>query len=112
MRRARLSAHERDVATLRQEEVEVTNGEPTTFSVKPVLATRVQHGGAKSAPPLPPLHMSIADAHGQVFGGHVVRGCMVRTTAELLLALLPAHVFFREADPRTGFTEFAIRNVL
>jgi len=57
------------------------------------------------------LHMSIADARGQVFGGHVARGCKVRTTAELLLALLPAHAFSRELDPRTGFPELVIRNL-
>lgn len=57
------------------------------------------------------LHMSIADACGQVFGGHVAHGCKVRTTAELLLALLPAHAFSREPDPRTGFAELVIRKV-
>jgi uncharacterized protein len=55
------------------------------------------------------LHMSVADARGQVFGGHVSRGCKVRTTAELLLALLPEYAFSREADPRTGFAELVIR---
>jgi uncharacterized protein len=55
------------------------------------------------------LHMSVADARGQVFGGHVSRGCTVRTTAELLLALLPEHAFSREADPSTGFAELVIR---
>lgn len=54
------------------------------------------------------LHMSISDAHGQVFGGHVAPGCMVRTTAELLVALLPAHRFAREVDPATGFMELVI----
>lgn len=57
------------------------------------------------------LHMSIADARGQVFGGHVAHGCKVRTTAELLLALLPAHAFSREHDSRTGFAELVIRDV-
>jgi uncharacterized protein len=55
------------------------------------------------------LHMSVSDSRGQVFGGHVSHGCKVRTTAELLLALLPEHAFFREADPRTGFAELVIR---
>lgn len=55
------------------------------------------------------LHMSVADARGQVFGGHVSPGCKVRTTAELLLALLPGHAFSRETDPRTGFAELVIR---
>ncbi|SEN25106.1 hypothetical protein SAMN05428959_101867 [Duganella sp. CF517] len=54
------------------------------------------------------LHMSVADARGQVFGGHVGPGCVVRTTAELLLALLPDHRFRREHDPRTGYPELRI----
>lgn len=56
------------------------------------------------------LHMSIADARGQLFGGHVARGCTVRTTAELLVALLPEHSFARELDPDTGFMELVIRS--
>jgi len=55
------------------------------------------------------LHMMLSDARGRVFGGHVGRGCIVRTTAELLLALLPAHAFTREHDALTGFAELAIR---
>lgn len=54
------------------------------------------------------LHMSVADANGSVSGGHVARGCIVRTTAELLLAQLPAHRFSRELDPETGFMELRI----
>jgi uncharacterized protein len=55
------------------------------------------------------LHMSIADARGQVFGGHVARGCTVRTTAELLLVSVPGYSFVRELDPRTGYLELLIR---
>lgn len=54
------------------------------------------------------LHMSVSDAGGQVFGGHVGPGCVVRTTAELLLALLPGQRFAREHDPRTGYPELRI----
>ncbi|WP_295999855.1 PPC domain-containing DNA-binding protein [Rugamonas sp.] len=54
------------------------------------------------------LHMSVADAQGRVFGGHVGAGCIVRTTAELLLALLPEHRFAREHDALTGFKELTI----
>jgi uncharacterized protein len=56
------------------------------------------------------LHMSVADARGQVFGGHVASGCTVRTTAELLLALLPEHRFARKLDPATGFPELVIQS--
>jgi hypothetical protein len=51
------------------------------------------------------LHMSVADATGRVVGGHVAPGCVVRTTAEILLLLLPEWRFFREPDPVTGFAE-------
>jgi predicted DNA-binding protein with PD1-like motif len=55
------------------------------------------------------LHMSVADAQGQVLGGHVARGCVVRTTAEVLLALLPEHQFTREVDAGSGFDELVVR---
>ena len=55
------------------------------------------------------LHIAVADAQGRVVGGHVARGCIVRTTAELLLALLPEYRFSREPDEGTGFDELAIR---
>lgn len=55
------------------------------------------------------LHMSLADANGRVVGGHVAYGCLVRTTAEVLLVLLPEWSFARELDPGTGFPELAIR---
>ncbi|MCY1208031.1 hypothetical protein D9M72_196470 [compost metagenome] len=55
------------------------------------------------------LHMSVADSRGRVFGGHVVRGCTVRTTAEILLALLPEHRFAREYDQSSGFMELVVR---
>ena len=56
------------------------------------------------------LHMSVADSRGRVLGGHVARGCVVRTTAEILLALLPEHRFSREYDLSSGFMELVIRN--
>jgi predicted DNA-binding protein with PD1-like motif len=55
------------------------------------------------------LHMSVADAEGRAFGGHVASGCTVRTTAEVLLLLLPEWSFIREPDPSTGFAELVIR---
>ena len=56
------------------------------------------------------LHMSISDAQGRVFGGHVAMGCIVRTTAEILLAVLPDHTFSRVLDADgTGFPELVVR---
>jgi predicted DNA-binding protein with PD1-like motif len=54
------------------------------------------------------LHMSVADARGRVLGGHVAHGCIVRTTAEVLLLLLSDWSFIREPDPATGFAELVV----
>ncbi|SHM26481.1 hypothetical protein SAMN05192549_101142 [Duganella sacchari] len=54
------------------------------------------------------LHMTVSDAQGRVMGGHLGAGCIVRTTAELLLALLPGQRFTREHDPLTGYAELKI----
>ena len=55
------------------------------------------------------LHMSVSDASGRVYGGHVGYGSTVRTTAEVLLALLPKGSLTREHDARPGFNELVVR---
>jgi predicted DNA-binding protein with PD1-like motif len=54
------------------------------------------------------LHIAVADAQGRVTGGHVAPGCVVRTTAEVLVALLPGHRFTREHDDKTGYPELVV----
>jgi predicted DNA-binding protein with PD1-like motif len=61
------------------------------------------------APGASHLHASLSDAGGQVIGGHLGYGCLVRTTAEVLLALLHDHEFSRETDTTTGYLELSIR---
>jgi predicted DNA-binding protein with PD1-like motif len=58
------------------------------------------------------LHIALADASGAVIGGHLATGSLVRTTAELVLALLPEWQFSRELDPATGYAELRIRRRL
>ena len=55
------------------------------------------------------LHMSVSDGSGRVHGGHVGYGNEVRTTAEILLAMLPDGSLTRELDPATGFNELVVR---
>jgi predicted DNA-binding protein with PD1-like motif len=57
------------------------------------------------------LHMAVANATGQVIGGHVCYGNTVRTTAEVLLAELQEWRLAREHDPGTGFKELMVRPV-
>lgn len=65
--------------------------------------------GGSLSPDGPHLHVAVADADGRVSGGHMGPGCIVRTTAEVLVALLPDHRFGREDDPATGYKELFIR---
>lgn len=57
------------------------------------------------------LHIAIADRSGSVIGGHLCIGSLVRTTAELMVGLLPEWQFRRELDPATGYAELQIRQV-
>lgn len=55
------------------------------------------------------LHMSVSDAQGRVWGGHLLPGCCVRTTAEVLIAWLPDWRFTRELDAASGYPELVLR---
>jgi predicted DNA-binding protein with PD1-like motif len=54
------------------------------------------------------LHIAIAGSSGAVIGGHLCAGALVRTTAELVIGLLPEWQFSRELDPATGYPELRI----
>jgi len=55
------------------------------------------------------LHMAVSKADGTVLGGHVGHGCVIRTTAEILLALLPDWQLTRAHDAGTGYQELLAR---
>ena len=54
------------------------------------------------------LHVAVADSTGTVIGGHLCAGSLVRTTAELVVGLLPEWRFCRQLDPATGYAELQI----
>ncbi|MBD1916121.1 MULTISPECIES: PPC domain-containing DNA-binding protein [Cyanophyceae] len=54
------------------------------------------------------LHGAIADAQGQAYGGHIMPGCLIRTTAEIAIANLPHLRLHRQPDSVTGYLELAI----
>ena len=54
------------------------------------------------------LHIAFADSRGAVIGGHLCPGSLVRTTAELVIGLLPEWRFSRELDTATGYAELRI----
>lgn len=54
------------------------------------------------------LHLSVSDSTGRTIGGHLLDGCRVYTTAEIVLGELPALDFRRETDPAFGYKELAV----
>ena len=54
------------------------------------------------------LHIAVANSTGSVIGGHLCSGSLVRTTAELVIGLLPEWRFRRELDPATVYPELRI----
>jgi hypothetical protein len=54
------------------------------------------------------LHAALATDQGHMIGGHVAFGCIVRTTAEILLALLPEWRLRRAPDASTGYDELVV----
>ncbi len=55
------------------------------------------------------LHMVIASESGQVMGGHVGYGNLIRTTAELLLVALEGWTLSRAHDAVTGYQELQVQ---
>lgn len=51
------------------------------------------------------LHLAIADATGQTWGGHLLEGNHIYTTAELAIGILADWQFQRQLDPQTGYPE-------
>lgn len=54
------------------------------------------------------LHLSVADAQGMMRGGHVMPGCIVRTTCELVIGVLEGVAFQREPCPMSSYNELVI----
>ncbi len=54
------------------------------------------------------LHLSVADETGKMFGGHLVPGSRVYTTAELVLGEARELQFHRVIDPATTYHELTV----
>ncbi len=55
------------------------------------------------------LHISISDDHGRTVGGHLVSGCRIYTTAEIVFAIFEDVVYKRERLANdSGYEELVI----
>jgi predicted DNA-binding protein with PD1-like motif len=56
------------------------------------------------------VHISVSDDRGATFGGHLLAGCVVRTTLELVVQDLSSQMIFdRVLDENTGYRELVVR---
>lgn len=54
------------------------------------------------------LHASLSDKTGRTIGGHLVEGCTVYTTVELVIGEIEGVRFTREQDAQTGYKELRV----
>jgi predicted DNA-binding protein with PD1-like motif len=59
------------------------------------------------SPDGPHLHIALSRRDGQAVGGHLLDGCLVHTTAELVIGELTDLAFRRPVDPETGYRELS-----
>ena len=54
------------------------------------------------------LHIAISDRTGKAIGGHLVDGCTIYTTAEIVIGVTEEFRFLRTTDTETGYLELDI----
>jgi predicted DNA-binding protein with PD1-like motif len=57
------------------------------------------------------MHISISDSTGKTIGGHLLEGCIVYTTAEIILQVSSKYIFSRQKDGSTPWEELQIREL-
>ena len=72
------------------------------FEIVSLVGTLSASGGSH-------LHLSVSDSTGRTLGGHLLDGCRVYTTAEIVLGALPALKFERETDATFGYKELVVK---
>ncbi len=55
------------------------------------------------------LHISLSDRHGKTLGGHLLEGCIIYTTAEIVIGTSEEFTFLRTMDEKTGYKELEIQ---
>lgn len=54
------------------------------------------------------LHIALSDKEGRTIGGHLDDGCIIYTTAEIVIGESEEFTFIRDIDEQTGFKELKI----
>ena len=94
------------VGSLRQAALRLANQEGTTifedkFEIVSLVGTLDPEGYN--------LHLSLSDGQGRTIGGHLQPGCLIYTTAEIVVGDIETLVFSRTFDPETGYPELTVK---
>lgn len=54
------------------------------------------------------LHLSVSDEEGKTIGGHLVPGCKIYTTAEIVIAAFEDVIYRREFAEDSGYEELVV----
>jgi uncharacterized protein len=71
------------------------------FEIVSLTGTLSRHGSH--------YHIAISDPQGKTLGGHLMDGCLIYTTAEVVVGVLPGVRFLREQDDETGYPELFVQ---
>ncbi|MBS1786484.1 MAG: DNA-binding protein [Acidobacteria bacterium] len=63
------------------------------------------------SPDGPHLHISISDGDGKTLGGHLVTGCEIYTTAEIVIGDAIGLRMTREPDAQSGYQELKVYKI-
>jgi predicted DNA-binding protein with PD1-like motif len=71
------------------------------FEIVSLVGTLSVHGSH--------IHVSISDSTGKTIGGHLLDGCKIYTTAEIVIGESKDFVFAREKDGSTPWEELQVK---
>lgn len=71
------------------------------FEIVSLVGTLSLHGSH--------LHLALANYEGKMIGGHLLEGCIIYTTAEVIIGASGNYRFVRSFDEQTGFLELEIK---
>jgi hypothetical protein len=70
------------------------------FEIVSITGTVSTHGSH--------LHISVSDEEGKTIGGHLVSGCKIYTTAEIVIAAFDDVTYKRELAEDSGYEELVV----
>jgi predicted DNA-binding protein with PD1-like motif len=94
------------VGSLKQASIRFANRDESQvfvekFEIVSLVGTLSIHGSH--------LHLCLSDQDGKTIGGHLLDGCIIYTTAEIVIGISEDFIFLRNVDEITGYQELDIQ---